>query len=451
MVQMQTRLRDFADSAPAFPGARRPGRLDPTWSRRRMTSISATTGLRPFHRRSRIANHGTSIPCARFLAVGVLALLLAMLSPLTPTTLSHNSSWSPPTTVYLPETGQTLDQLFLEQWRNGGGDSAYGLPITLEITQANGHVIQYLEYARFEYWPEGDENGNNVVIGDIGSELRPITLPRSATTFRSPAHQSSANRGSVTESARLMRAWLPVQADDLAESAIFVEQSGHSVDLGFRAFWENTGGESYLGNPLTEEYTLNGVTYQVFERGQLARIRDEDPWMVPVGKVLAAKYNLDQKPIAQGEIPTYSEDLFVPPPEPEIVPDAGPGGVPGTEKSIVVSISQQRMWAYEGDTMVLTSLVSTGKPGFDTPTGMFSISKKVEIQDMEGLIGGEYYNVTDVPDVMYFTTVGHAFHGAYWHNNFGSVMSHGCINLPMDFAAALYDWTPMSTPVQIVA
>jgi lipoprotein-anchoring transpeptidase ErfK/SrfK len=69
---------------------------------------------------------------------------------------------------------------------------------------------------------------------------------------------------------------------------------------------------------------------------------------------------------------------------------------------------------------------------------------------MEGLIGGEYYNVTDVPDVMYFTGVGHAIHGTYWHNNFGSVMSHGCINLPLDVAAWLYDWTPMGTPVRIV-
>lgn len=65
-------------------------------------------------------------------------------------------------------------------------------------------------------------------------------------------------------------------------------------------------------------------------------------------------------------------------------------------------------------------------------------------------IGGEYYNVTNVPDVMYFTGVGHAFHGAYWHSNFSAVMSHGCINLPLDVAAWLYDWTPMGTPVRIV-
>jgi len=109
------------------------------------------------------------------------------------------------------------------------------------------------------------------------------------------------------------------------------------------------------------------------------------------------------------------------------------------------------MWAYEGDTVVLSSLVSTGREGFDTPPGTFQILVKKEIEDMEGVIGGEYYNVPEVPDVMYFTNEGHAFHGAYWHNNFGQVMSHGCVNLALDIASWLYDWTPIGTTVLIVA
>lgn len=396
-------------------------------------------------RHIRIASHVLAV------VVAVLTIMLSLLSPLAPKALSNDSMWSPPTTVYLAETGQTLDQLFLDQWRNDGGASAYGYPITPEIRQKNGHIIQYLEYARFEYWPEGDENGNTVVVANIGKELSPLTLPRIVAPFRSQSRENLRSHSSSIEAAQVILAWTPISADTMPAKATFVEQTGHSIHGGFRTFWEDTGREGYLGNPLTEEYALNGVTYQVFERGQLAWIDGSTPWMVPVGKVLADRYDLDQQPIAQGDIPTYSENLFVPPPEPEITfADTGPGAIPGTAKSIVVSIGQQQMWAYEGDTMVLSSLVSTGKPGFDTPTGMFSISKKVEIQDMDGLIGGEYYDVDDVPDVMYFTTVGHAFHGTYWHNNFGSVMSHGCVNLPMDFASILYDWTPMYTPVQIV-
>ena len=54
---------------------------------------------------------------------------------------------------------------------------------------------------------------------------------------------------------------------------------------------------------------------------------------------------------------------------------------------------------------------------------------------MAGCIQGECYYVPDVPWVQYFTNYGHALHGAYWHNNFGHVMSHGCVNLPLWFAA----------------
>jgi hypothetical protein len=362
--------------------------------------------------------------------------------------VSAQGEWAAPRTVFIPETGQTLDQVFLDQWREGGGVSAYGYPITPEITQDDGSIVQYMQYARFEYHPEGNVNGEYFALGNIGEELRPFSLQRSVALFASAKERGEA----AAQSVGAVGAWISVDpASVKSDNVRYVDESGHTIRYGFRSFWEQTGEASFLGNPLTEEYMVDGFTYQVFERGQLAWENGKDAWMVPVGQVLADKYQLNQKPIAQGDIPTYSEDLFIPPPPPVVTIDGyGPGPVPGTAKSIVVSISQQRMWAYEGDTVVISSLVSTGKPGFDTPVGTFTISKKVEIQDMEGLIGGEYYNVESVPDVMYFTTVGHAFHGTYWHNNFGAVMSHGCVNLPMDIASALYDWTPMATTVEIV-
>jgi len=120
------------------------------------------------------------------------------------------------------------------------------------------------------------------------------------------------------------------------------------------------------------------------------------------------------------------------------------------QKSIVVSIGQQVMTVYRKDTVVLSSYVSTGKSSFDTPLGTYAVLSKLPSQTMEGVIGGEYYNVPDVPWVMYFTNGGHALHGTYWHSNFGTPMSHGCVNLPLDVAAWLYDWAPVGTPVLIV-
>lgn len=223
--------------------------------------------------------------------------------------------------------------------------------------------------------------------------------------------------------------------------------------------FRSSGGDTYLGNPLTEEYVLNGITYQIFERGQLALEPDGEPYMTPVGKILAQKYKLDQEPVAQGDIPTYSEELFIPPPEPTAEPSPEPteelgSGLAtyqpgGPEVWIDVNLTTQSMVVYQGDAPIIETFVSTGREGFATPPGSYRINAKIDVQDMEGVLGGEYYNVPSVPWVMYFTDVGHAIHGAYWHDNFGSVMSHGCVNLPVDTAEYLYSITEVGTRVEI--
>jgi lipoprotein-anchoring transpeptidase ErfK/SrfK len=86
-----------------------------------------------------------------------------------------------------------------------------------------------------------------------------------------------------------------------------------------------------------------------------------------------------------------------------------------------------------------------------TPIGYWSILSKYDVQTMEGTISNEYYRVENVPNVMYFDNLGNALHGAYWHNNFGTPMSHGCVNLPLDVAAFLYGWAPIGTPVTVIA
>nr|MBA2278286.1 L,D-transpeptidase [Chloroflexia bacterium] len=63
--------------------------------------------------------------------------------------------------------------------------------------------------------------------------------------------------------------------------------------------------------------------------------------------------------------------------------------------------------------------------------------------------GEERYEVEDVPHVMYFNFDAEALHGAYWHQNFGQKMSHGCVNLPLDVAAFLYAWAPLGTAVTV--
>ncbi len=384
----------------------------------------------------------------RFMFLAMIAgLLLAVIAPMAAIT-NHDASaqeWSAPRTVYFPDTGQSLDQVFLDYWREAGGASSYGYPITPEITKPDGTVVQYLQYARFEYYPDGNEDGFNFVVGNIGEELRPFSLQRSVASFTSTGSGDGASAAATN--AEFISAWMSVKQPTTESTHLrYVPETGHTVRYAFLDFWDRTGGADYLGNPLTEEYIVNGTTYQVFERGQVAWENGKDPWLVPVGELLVEKYNLSTAPSDQGNIPTYSEDLFIPPPTP--TPDIPQLPADG-ERWIEVNLSTQYLIAWQGDAVFLETYISSGRPGFDTPTGTFFINSKIPSENMEGVIGGEYYNVPEVPDTMYFTNVGHAIHGTYWHNNFGTPMSHGCINVPMGTSNTLYNWASVGTRVEI--
>jgi lipoprotein-anchoring transpeptidase ErfK/SrfK len=119
------------------------------------------------------------------------------------------------------------------------------------------------------------------------------------------------------------------------------------------------------------------------------------------------------------------------------------------ERWIEVNLSWQYLIAWVGNTRVNETYVSTGKPGFDTPTGTYYVLYRYRYDTMQGCIQGECYYVPDVPWTQYFTNVGHALHGAYWHNDFGTTRSHGCINLPLWFAEWLWNWATWGTRIWI--
>jgi lipoprotein-anchoring transpeptidase ErfK/SrfK len=116
----------------------------------------------------------------------------------------------------------------------------------------------------------------------------------------------------------------------------------------------------------------------------------------------------------------------------------------GGGKWIDVNLDEQTLSAYRGDSLVFSTLVSTGVEGHNTPTGEFAIQYMLEWDDM----AGDDYYLPDVPNVMYFADY-LAIHGTYWHSNFGYPMSHGCINLSIPDSAWLYDWARIGTPVVI--
>ncbi len=118
--------------------------------------------------------------------------------------------------------------------------------------------------------------------------------------------------------------------------------------------------------------------------------------------------------------------------------------VPDGERWIEVDISDQMLTAWQGDTIVLKTQVSTGKPGWRTLPGTFYVYVKYD----ETRMRGPDYDTPDVPWTMYYYQ-GFAIHGAYWHNNFGTPVSHGCVNLRVDEAKLLYDWASVGTKVVV--
>jgi hypothetical protein len=122
--------------------------------------------------------------------------------------------------------------------------------------------------------------------------------------------------------------------------------------------------------------------------------------------------------------------------------------VPAEEKSIVVDLDAQMVTAFEGEKMVFSERCSSGARGTETPKGNFRTYHKGPSVHMtnQGDAVENIYNLPGVPWCSFFTGLGHAFHGTYWHNDYGRPRSHGCVNLPSDAAKFLYRWSMPEVP-----
>ena len=132
--------------------------------------------------------------------------------------------------------------------------------------------------------------------------------------------------------------------------------------------------------------------------------------------------------------------------------DLQPGAAPVTDKRIVVNLTDETLTAYQGNTVFMTETISRGVATNPTPVGTFTIYKKMPSRYMQGPLPGEtdeYYDLPGIPWVMYFTQDGAALHGAYWHNDFGTPKSHGCVNQTPENAKKLYAWADIGTPVTV--
>jgi hypothetical protein len=210
-------------------------------------------------------------------------------------------------------------------------------------------------------------------------------------------------------------------------------------------FWQ-TDASDFSGIELTAEHHLPlGWVYGWQKERPKFEINPESKEATPVGSVkhfelvtlTGDELTVGKTTYVAATDGTYLKKEHLRIPEPgELPKDLTPD-----ERWIEVDLSSQTVIAYIGRTPVFATLISSGKESTQkdkdhrTPTGEWRIREKhiTTTMDGDGTVAGDLpYSIEDVPYVMYFHKA-YALHGAFWHRNYGTRMSHGCINLaPLD-------------------
>ncbi|HEX3772673.1 MAG TPA: L,D-transpeptidase [Polyangiaceae bacterium] len=133
-------------------------------------------------------------------------------------------------------------------------------------------------------------------------------------------------------------------------------------------------------------------------------------------------------------------------------PGPVPKGLAPGEHWIDVNLGLQSLVAYEGETPVFATIVSTGRHDDDpvkdhhTRPGEFRVREKhiSATMDNDTATDGPY-SIEDVPWIMYFDG-STALHGAFWHSRFGHERSHGCVNMTPHDAHELFGWVGPKLP-----
>ncbi len=169
-----------------------------------------------------------------------------------PPPANQYSPSNPDGPFYLPETGHTLSGPFLKYWLKNGGLELFGFPLTEpfeEISRTDGkrYTVQYFERERFEYHPENKDTPYEVLLGLLGNDVL-VSTCRNFPRVNPPTTPLSADR-------------------------VYFPQTGHYLSFGFKGYWQQYGGLSIFGYPVSEAFNETGTdgknyVVQYFERAR---------------------------------------------------------------------------------------------------------------------------------------------------------------------------------------
>jgi hypothetical protein len=256
---------------------------------------------------------------------------------------------------------------------------------------------------------------------------------------------------------------LPELVRRLLQPGYYVSLDGRELDEQGRALLRTVRGDrfrdvaqtavpvSILHGTLVEPGERHSLGF-VYRTGAYSYIRDALTGLIKRGERLQMmqplRLNDEVVPSRFGPLRIADDGELVQAEALRIVPNLPrPAYVPAGARYIAVQLSTQTLVAYDAGKPVFATLVSSGKPGHDTPTGIYRIQNKHIATTMDGEAGtDEDYSIEDVAWTMYFAG-GLALHAAFWHQGFGRTHSHGCVNLaPLD-ARWLFEWSGPNLPL----
>ena len=314
--------------------------------------------------------------------------------------------------LYFPETGHHLSGDYLRTWGRMGGMVTLGPPVSEPTTK------RFVEYQAFR---------NGVLYRELDYWLTPPP----------PGKVNILPVGS-TLAARSMGSGNPRRGDPSASYWFWETKFGTHT-----RFWQpflDGGGVFVFGYPISHLVQDSGKRVQWFQNTRLELNENDEVRISPLGEWIADELKLDTRRVAMRPGASLFDGVSNPVPTGRI-----------QDRRIEIDLSLQRLVAFQGDERVYDVLVSTGRKLTPTPTGTFPILRRVE---NERMIGGEfgtddYYDLSNVYFTQYFTWKGHALHYAYWHNNFGNEMSHGCVNMTLWDAKWMWNFADSGVPIAI--
>jgi len=366
---------------------------------------------------------------------------------------------------FFEESGQRLAGEMARAWEAMGGVTILGIPLSREFTRA-GTTTQVFA------------NAVVALRSDGSAFLRKVNTDIAAAAFAgdpafAPAPPTMGETTLVTASDGLRLRSGPDATSRiivlLPENAEFIAVSGERGDWvpGYADGYAGWVSSAYLTKPeALPELALADWRLDVWQGSALGETvaRQSPQTGAPATRTIAAGEPVVVVSWVEGEAVIendyvwgrledgsylYVRDVGRAAP---VQPPALPADAPARGKWIDVHLTQQLIVAYEGREPVRVAVMTSGKPGWSTPEGLYAINTRVANETMEsGSIGAEeFYVLRDVLFTQYFTDRGHALHFAWWKTpeTIGRVGSHGCLNLLLDDARFFWDWADIGTPVR---